>query len=213
MQLMKSIFLLGLLAVQSLAEPIRIVNSENPAVAEYRTVVEAHNQKRQTPPDWVPAPGDAPDVDIGRFDKVDRGKSVRTPFLSYITSKTDGLASCIAVVVYKKSTQEDDNDKFLAHVSPAGWHNQLNTLFEAMDLSDPRVMVIFPLPEDTVAPDVQREINEKVLEHVFNQWGDYDPKGYVPDGTHVNEVGGSRLWVDGDNVVHWSVTDLLLGSY
>ncbi|GKT63290.1 hypothetical protein ColTof4_05125 [Colletotrichum tofieldiae] len=200
MQLMKSIFVLGLLAVQSLAEPVRIANSKNPAVVEYRAAVAAHNQKRQTPPGWVPAPRDAPDVDMGSFDKVGRGQSI----------KTEGLASCIAVVVYNKSPQEDDNDKFLAHVSPASWQNQLNKLFEAMDLSDPRVMVIFPLPKDTVSPEVQREINEKVLEHVFDQWGDYDPKGYVRDGSRVDEVGGSRLWVDEDNVVHWSVTGAVI---
>ncbi|KAF9876694.1 hypothetical protein CkaCkLH20_05540 [Colletotrichum karsti] len=200
MQLMKSIFLLGLFAVQSLAEPIRVARSPSPAVAEYQRAVASHNDKRQNGYVEWPVGDDVPNVDMRDFDKVGRGGSI----------KTDGLASCIAIVVYNKTPQDDDNDKFLAHISALGWEDQLTPFFEAMDLSDPRVMIIVPLPEETDSPAVMKKVNEDLIARVFDEWEDYDPKAYVRDGARVNERGGSRLWVDGDNVVHWSVTGAVI---
>ncbi|GJC84770.1 hypothetical protein ColLi_07608 [Colletotrichum liriopes] len=186
MQLMKSIFLLGLLAVQSLAEPIRIARTEkNSALKSYLEGRDGINEKRAPANDWVRSP-DCPKVEMGDKGSVGRGAAI--------------------MVVMNRDAQEDDNDKFLAHVSAGSWESQLNALYEAMDLSNPRVMIIVPNPKDSVAPGAQDQWNKDVIQHIVNQWGDYNPLSYVRDGSRMEEDGGSRLWIDGNNVVHWSVT-------
>ncbi|OHX00780.1 hypothetical protein CSPAE12_00498 [Colletotrichum incanum] len=171
MQLMKSISLLGLVAVQSLAEPIRI-----PSYLEAR---DGLNEKRVPASDWVPSP-DCLMVEMGQKDSVGRGAAI--------------------------NAQEDDNDRFLAHVSSGSWESQLNGLYEAMDLSNPRVMIIVPNPKDSIAPGAQDQWNKDVIQHVVNQWRGYNPLSYVRDGSRLREDGGSRLWIEGNNVVHWGVT-------
>ncbi|KZL85947.1 hypothetical protein CI238_06205 [Colletotrichum incanum] len=196
MQLMKSISLLGLVAVQSLAEPIRI-----PSYLEAR---DGLNEKRVPASDWVPSP-DCLMVEMGQKDSVGRGAAIIDCSLSNV-AETDGLDTCIAVVVINRDAQEDDNDRFLAHVSSGSWESQLNGLYEAMDLSNPRVMIIVPNPKDSIAPGAQDQWNKDVIQHVVNQWRGYNPLSYVRDGSRLREDGGSRLWIEGNNVVHWGVT-------
>ncbi|GJC99439.1 hypothetical protein ColKHC_08265 [Colletotrichum higginsianum] len=184
MHFVKSIFLLGLLAVQSLAGPVRVPRNErNSALAAYVAARDEPVGKRAAPPaDFVDWP-----------------------------AETDGLASCIAVVVFNQEAQDDDNDKFLAHISAVNWQAQLNRLYEATDLSSPRVRIFVPRPVKGPMYDIQNSWNEDVISHINGQWGeDYSIDVKIRDGSRNDDVGGSRLWIDGNNNVHWSVTGQII---
>ncbi|KAK6213789.1 hypothetical protein QIS74_09791 [Colletotrichum tabaci] len=198
MHFVKSIFLLGLLAVQSLAGPVRVPRNErNSALAAYVAARDEPVGKRAAPPaDFVDWPAGEV-VDMSAHGSARRGEAL----------KTDGLASCIAVVVFNQEAQDDDNDKFLAHISAVNWQAQLNRLYEATDLSSPRVRIFVPRPMEGPMYDIQNSWNEDVISHINEQWGeDYSIDVKIRDGSRNDDVGGSRLWIDGNNNVHWSVT-------
>ncbi|CCF43234.1 hypothetical protein CH063_12994 [Colletotrichum higginsianum] len=179
MHFVKSIFLLGLLAVQSLAGPVRVPrNEKNSALAAYVAARDEPVGKRAAPPaDFVDWPAGEV-VDMSAHGSARRGEALN-----------------------------DDNDKFLAHISAVNWQAQLNRLYEATDLSSPRVRIFVPRPVEGPMYDIQNSWNEDVISHINGQWGeDYSIDVKIRDGSRNDDVGGSRLWIDGNNNVHWSVT-------
>ncbi|TQN65917.1 hypothetical protein CSHISOI_09580 [Colletotrichum shisoi] len=163
MHFVKSIFLLGLLAVQSLAGLVHVPRTErNSALATYVAACDEPVGKRAAPPADFEA-------------------------------------------------QDDDNDKLLAHISAVDWQAQLNRLYEATDLSSPRVRIFVPRPVEGPMYDIQNSFNEDVISHIDGQWGeDYSIDVRIRDGSRNDEVGGSRLWIDGNNNVYWSVTGQII---
>jgi hypothetical protein len=139
-------------------------------------------------------------VGLGAVDGAPSGKAVFT----------NGLASCIAVVVRDTDAEHDDNDKILAHISstmcsggdPPHIDDQLQALYDKDDTSSPEVLVI-------VAPDngngAQKAFNNYVLNACQNNWDGATVRLITRDQSHVNEDGGSRLWVDGQKNVYWGV--------
>lgn len=104
-------------------------------------------------------------------------------------------------------------DKILAHVSSTmcsdggtpDLDSQLNILFDLddqTDIPDRQVFVLLNRDENNEAQDV---FNNYVLDQVSTHWENH--VWMYRDPSHVDEAGGSRLWIDGTRQVYWSNFD------
>ncbi|KAL7621655.1 hypothetical protein AAE478_008982 [Parahypoxylon ruwenzoriense] len=138
------------------------------------------------------------DVDLG---EAKRGHVGETLF-------TEGLATCVAIVVLSLDGKGSYWDKALAHISSAmygtGDHphmdEQLNRLFKLDDIPNPEVLVI-------VAPrngnPTQAAFNDYIADACRGNWGSEAVKVIIRDQSRLHERGGSRLWIDGEKRVFW----------
>ncbi|KAK6063010.1 hypothetical protein SCUP515_12795 [Seiridium cupressi] len=195
MQLLKNIVLFALLSLQSLGEPIRVVRSNYPA--DIGTL-----EARANPPSG--------------YQNVDIGKTRR--MLSGSTLFTNGLSSCIAIVVRNAVPgQSKEFDKILAHVSPT-WcqtdenpsiDQQLKNIWLLYDLAP------FPQPQAIVAyPPANGDAAQNAFNnYVIGQMQTYGSQRNCPvqskerDHSRVNQAGGSRFWIDGNQKIYWSTFD------
>lgn len=128
---------------------------------------------------------------------------------------TNGLASCIAIVVRSRDSRPSKEwDKILAHVSSTmcsdgdtpDLDTQLQNLFDLDDMTDipsRQVFVLLNRDEDNEAQDA---FNNYVLGKVGEHW-DGNHVFMYRDPAHQDEPGGSRLWIDGTRQVYWSTFD------
>ncbi|KAK6206552.1 hypothetical protein LQW54_007622 [Pestalotiopsis sp. IQ-011] len=204
MQFFKIFFLLGLAAVQSLGEPIPRPGS---LIATRDEFPPTQLAKREDPP-----PADQRTyVDMGQGpvrEKVDK------------TLYTDGLSSCIAVVVIgEKNVDTASWDKIMSHIS-----SSLCADGDVLDL-DTQLSDLFEMDGDTqylvnrkayvlTAPDgdnaAQKAFNEYVTQKCQAHWGNDKVERIDRDQDHVDEPGGSRLWTDGSRNTYWGVNGDLI---
>ncbi|KAI1165596.1 hypothetical protein F5B18DRAFT_669306 [Nemania serpens] len=193
MQLFKSIALFALLSVPSLGEVIRVPRSNYAADV-------GKLEARANPPSG--------------YDTVTMGETRRA--LSGNTLFTDGLATCIGLVIrnaYPLGTGQFD--KILEHVSPTlcqtdenpSIDQQLQNLWQLYDsqpFPQPQAIVVYPPTGGNTAQDA------------FNNYVIGQMQGYAGqrgcafgsierDHTYVNQPGGSRLWIDGQQNIYWSL--------
>ncbi|KAI0428327.1 hypothetical protein F5Y09DRAFT_343771 [Xylaria sp. FL1042] len=196
MQLLKSIALFALLSVSSLGGPIPVPRGSYP-------VEIAKLEARADPP--------------AGYDTVTIGETRRG--LSGSTLFTNGLTTCIGIVVRDAVPGPSKQfDKILAHISPTLCQTQENPsidqqlkniwlLYDSQPFSQPQAIVAYPPVNGNAA-------QEAFNNYVIDEMGKYaSPRGcsVTPkerDQTHVNEAGGSRMWIDGsDQKIYWSTFD------
>lgn len=145
---------------------------------------------------------------------MDQGESRRE--MSGETLFTDGLASCVAIVVRSGDPMpRGEFDKILAHVSSTmctGGENphlddQLRGLFELDDITNPpnrQVFVFLNRQDDNPAQEV---FNEYVLKKVREHWKGIEVVKYRDPKYEWNKGLGARLWVSTEKEVFWSMFD------
>lgn len=127
---------------------------------------------------------------------------------------TNGLASCIAVVIRSRDEVAGGEwDKILAHVSSTvcsdgdtpDLDTQLQNLFDLGDQTSIPNRQIFVLTAPDDDNEAQQVFNNYVLGKVNEHWE--NTIWMTRDPAHVDEPGGSRLWIDGTRKVYWSTFD------
>lgn len=127
---------------------------------------------------------------------------------------TSGLETCVAVAVRSKKQQTSRSggwDKILAHLSSspgepdmADFDTQLRMLFdldEDTDMPEKEVFVLVAPPRRQ--GDAQDRFNDYIIEKCKSHWDRVDWR--YRDQSHLDEDGGSELWIDGKREVYWSV--------
>ncbi|KAG6364052.1 hypothetical protein INS49_009155 [Diaporthe citri] len=199
MQLLKSIVLYGLLALGASGEPIPGCKRSGIKDVGVGETPATHLEARADPPTR------RTNVDIGEARREQSGE----------TLFTNGLASCIAIVVRSREERaEKEWDKILAHVSSTmcsdgdtpDLDTQLQNLFDLDDQTDIPSRQVFVLLNRDDDNEAQGVFNNYVLEKVGTHWGGNHVFMYR-DPAHVDEPGGSRLWIDGTRQVYWSTFD------
>ncbi|KAK9420188.1 hypothetical protein SUNI508_06716 [Seiridium unicorne] len=200
MKFLKTLFLLGLCTVQSLAEPIPPHN-RHVSVRDEASPVQLAKRANPTI---------SPNVGIGEVMREKVGE----------TLYTNGLLTCIAVVVIgEKNIDKASWDKIMAHIASnlcqdgeiPGLDDQLNDLFE-MD-TDTKYLVnrkAFVITAPDAGNAALAAFNQYVLGKAQNHWGSAHVQRVIRDQTNVNEPGGSRLWTDGDRNTYWGKDGTLI---
>ncbi|KAI1188622.1 hypothetical protein F5B17DRAFT_429307 [Nemania serpens] len=195
MQLFKSIALFALLSVPSLGELIRV-----PRVKYAADVGKL--EARANPPSG--------------YDTVTMGETRRA--LSGNALLTDGLSTCIGIVIRNASPGGSGQfDKILEHVSPTlcqteehpSIDQQLQNIWQLYDMQpfpQPQAIVIYPPTNGNAAQDAFNNYVISQMQAYAGQRG--SAFGSVQrDHTYVNQPGGSRLWIDGQQRIYWSLFD------
>ncbi|KAI0204433.1 hypothetical protein F4808DRAFT_456882 [Astrocystis sublimbata] len=197
MQLLKSIFLCGLLAAPSLGELTKVVRGDHAS-----RVVEK-----------IEARADPPSSKT----TVDIAESKRE--LSGGTLYTEGLLTCVAVIIRNMGPGANGQfDKVMGHVSSnlcqsgdsPPLDDQLDNiwaLYDSQPFPNPEALVIYPRADNPA----QNAFNGFVMDNTNQNAGTRNPppsvRGIERDQSNVMAPGGSRLWIDQSNAVYWSTFD------
>ncbi|KAI1428354.1 hypothetical protein F5Y12DRAFT_733320 [Xylaria sp. FL1777] len=193
MQLFKSIALIAFLSVPSLGGLVRVPQSNYPTEV-------GKLEARANPPSG--------------YDTVTIGETRRA--LSGDTLFTNGLSSCIGIVIRNAVPGPSRTfDKILAHMSPTLCQTDENPsidqqlaniwqLYDAQPFQQPQAIVAYPPAGDNAG---QNAFNQYVVQGMRAYGNQRNcPVGTIErDQTYVNQAGGSRMWIDGDQNIYWSL--------
>ncbi|KAG8156790.1 hypothetical protein KVR01_013395 [Diaporthe batatas] len=207
MQIIKAILLYGLMVIGAFGNPILGSKSTYEAVGQ---------QLRMSESGLSPANGlDARALyPPSRKTYVDLGEAKRE--MSGETLFTDGLSTCIAIVVRSAdAVPKGKHDKILAHVASTmctGGENpllddQLKNLFKLDDTTNiPNRQVFVLLNRDNNKPG-QDVFNNYVVQKVHEHWKGIETVMYRDPKYEWNAQLGARLWINDKKEVFWSMFD------